>query len=58
MPIDLAALIDPRTTALLLQECQEGVIGKQSALPEIARAAQRELMRRVWCARRTPRARA
>jgi nicotinamidase-related amidase len=44
IPVEVSALIDPRTTALVLQECQEGVIGKQSALPEIARAAQRELI--------------
>jgi nicotinamidase-related amidase len=27
MPVDLAALLDPRQTALLVMECQEGIIG-------------------------------
>src|SRR5262245_23950685 len=44
MPIDLRSLVDPAHTALVLQECQQGVIGRQSALPEIARAAERELI--------------
>jgi len=39
VPLDLAALIRPTHTALVLQECQEGVIGAQSALPELAAAA-------------------
>lgn len=39
MPIDLAALVDPAHTALLTQECQNGVIGEQSALPQLAEAA-------------------
>lgn len=38
MPIDLAALIAPERTALVTQECQEGVIGEKSALPEMAAA--------------------
>jgi len=39
MPIDLAALLAPAHTALVTQECQRGVIGDRSVLPEIARAA-------------------
>jgi nicotinamidase-related amidase len=39
MPLDLAALVVPARTALVLQECQEGVIGAESALPELAAAA-------------------
>ncbi|MFM9371153.1 cysteine hydrolase [Streptomyces sp. Da 82-17] len=35
----LAALLDPATTALLTVECQRGVVGEESALPELARAA-------------------
>ncbi|MFC7310548.1 cysteine hydrolase [Streptomyces monticola] len=32
----LAELLDPATTALLTVECQQGVIGTESALPELA----------------------
>lgn len=41
MPPDdrLAALLDPATTALLTVECQRGVVGEESALPELAREA-------------------
>lgn len=39
MPLDLHALVDPGHTALLTQECQQGVIGEQSPLPELAAAA-------------------
>lgn len=35
----LAAQTDPATTALLTVECQEGVVGPDSALPELAEAA-------------------
>jgi nicotinamidase-related amidase len=38
MPIDLAELMAPAHTALVTQECQEGVIGSKSALPEMAAA--------------------
>ncbi|MFJ9574452.1 cysteine hydrolase [Streptomyces bacillaris] len=34
-----AALLDPATTVLLTVECQQGVVGPDSALPELARAA-------------------
>jgi nicotinamidase-related amidase len=39
MPRDLGAVVDPAHTVLLLQECQKGVIGELSALPELAAAA-------------------
>ncbi|MDI6412100.1 MULTISPECIES: cysteine hydrolase family protein [Streptomyces] len=36
-PDRLAAQLDPATTALLTVECQRGVVGPDSALPELAR---------------------
>jgi nicotinamidase-related amidase len=39
VPLDLTRLIDPAHTALVANECQRGVIGDQSLLPELARAA-------------------
>lgn len=44
MPIDLAALVRPEHTVVLLQECQQGVIGPQSVLPELAKSAQEGLI--------------
>ncbi len=38
----LVDLVDPRTTALVTQECQGGVIGPQAGLPMLAEEAQRE----------------
>ena len=38
MPIDLAALVAAEHTAIVTQECQQGVIGSKSALPELAAA--------------------
>ncbi|MGW0312298.1 cysteine hydrolase [Streptomyces flavidovirens] len=35
----LAGQLDPATTVLLTVECQQGVVGKDSALPELAAAA-------------------
>ncbi|MFI8933534.1 cysteine hydrolase [Streptomyces sp. NPDC053474] len=35
----LSRLLDPAITALLTVECQQGVVGPQSALPELAEAA-------------------
>jgi nicotinamidase-related amidase len=35
----LSELLDPRTTVLLTVECQEGVVGADSALPELAAQA-------------------
>ena len=39
MPIDLAELVAPAHTALVLQEVQNGVIGTPSALPALTEAA-------------------
>jgi nicotinamidase-related amidase len=39
MAIDLAALVAPAHTALVTQECQNGVIGERAALPQLAAAA-------------------
>lgn len=39
MPVDLKSLVDPAHTALLTQECQNGVIGDLSALPQLAAVA-------------------
>jgi nicotinamidase-related amidase len=36
----LSELLDPEATVLLTVECQQGVVGPDSALPELARAAQ------------------
>ncbi|HEV7733832.1 MAG TPA: cysteine hydrolase [Candidatus Binatia bacterium] len=41
MPIDLSALLEPRHTALLLMECQEGIIGEGGKLGALAEAVQR-----------------
>jgi len=37
--LDVASLLDPAHTALVANECQRGVIGDRSLLPELARAA-------------------
>ena len=39
MPLDLSALVDPAHTALVTQECQNGVIGERAALPALAEVA-------------------
>jgi nicotinamidase-related amidase len=39
MAVELGALVAPGRTALIIQEGQRGVIGDESALPELARAA-------------------
>ena len=60
MPRDIAPLVDPAHTVLMLQECQKGVIGSLSVLPEMAEAAQKEMVpnvvRLVAAARRGRRA--
>jgi nicotinamidase-related amidase len=43
MALDLRALVDASHTALVTQECQRGVIGDLSQLPELAAEAQRAL---------------
>jgi len=44
VPVDLAALVDPAHTAVVTQECQNGVIGSPAALPELAAIARREMV--------------
>jgi biuret amidohydrolase len=39
MPLDLAALVAPAHTALVLQEVQNGVVGTPSVLPALSEAA-------------------
>lgn len=39
MPVALADLVDPIHTALVTQECQNGVIGEAAVLPELAAIA-------------------
>jgi nicotinamidase-related amidase len=46
MGLDLRRLVAPGHTALVTQECQVGVIGEQSPLPELAAAA-REILPNV-----------
>jgi len=41
MPVDLKALLDPRQTALLMMECQQGIIGGGAALGALGEAVQR-----------------
>ncbi|MDT5339570.1 MAG: hypothetical protein QOD90_5075 [Mycobacterium sp.] len=40
MPASLRESLTPATTVLLTQECQRGVVGPNSMVPELARAAQ------------------
>ena len=40
MPVDLVSLVDPSHTAVVTQELQGGVVGAESALPELAEAAE------------------
>jgi len=39
MALDLRTLLDPNTTAIVTSECQNGVLGPESSLPELAAAA-------------------
>jgi nicotinamidase-related amidase len=47
VPLDLRSLLDPAHTALVTQECQRGVIGDLSQLPDLARAAQDGMIQNV-----------
>lgn len=47
MPRDLRAIVDPEHTVLILQECQKGVIGDLSNLPDMAAAAKVEMIPNV-----------
>jgi nicotinamidase-related amidase len=44
MPVDLTDLVDPAHTALVTQECQNGVIGEPAALPQLAEVARRQMI--------------
>src|SRR5438132_13129538 len=44
MTFDLRELIDPAHTALVTQECQNGVIGDNAIFPELAAAAREQLI--------------
>ena len=39
VPVELSSLVAPGHTVLVTQECQNGIIGEQSALPGLAAAA-------------------
>jgi nicotinamidase-related amidase len=39
MAVDLGSLLAPETTAVVTSECQNGVLGPSSALPQLAEAA-------------------
>jgi biuret amidohydrolase len=41
---DLAELVDPSHTALVTQECQNGVLGEQAVFPELAAAARESMI--------------
>ena len=47
MPVDLAALVQPEQVALITQECQRGVVGDLSPLPELAAAARGPMLQNV-----------
>ena len=49
MPVDLAGLLEPKRTALLMMECQEGIVGERgerAALADDARLALHQEERR------------
>ena len=41
MALDLRTLLDPNTTAVVTSECQNGVLGPETSLPDLAAAARR-----------------
>ena len=47
MPPDLNALLAPQRCALVIQECQRGVIGDLSELPALAESAQQGMIERI-----------
>jgi nicotinamidase-related amidase len=47
MPLDLNALLSPRQCALVVQECQRGVVGDLSGLPALAEAAKEGVLQNV-----------
>jgi nicotinamidase-related amidase len=44
MPVDLASLVAPERTAIVTSEVQKGVVGERSVLPQLAEAAQAEMV--------------
>ncbi len=44
MAIDLAAMVHPSHTVLVTQECQNGVIGRDAALPQLAEIAREQMI--------------
>jgi nicotinamidase-related amidase len=44
VPRDLATLVDPAHTAVVTQECQNGIIGADAALPVLAEQARRSML--------------
>lgn len=44
MPIDLRGILEPAHTAVLVIECQEGVLGENSPVGELARSVRESLM--------------
>ncbi len=44
MPLDLAGLVDPRHTAVVTSEVQNGVVGERSVLPALAEAAAAQML--------------
>jgi biuret amidohydrolase len=44
MPVDLAELVDPLHTALVTQECQNGVIGEEAVFPQLAAVARKTMI--------------
>ncbi|MBU6328856.1 MAG: cysteine hydrolase [Acidobacteria bacterium] len=44
MALDLRSLLDPTTTAVVTSECQNGVLGPDSALPDLAAIAKEHMV--------------
>ncbi len=44
MPIELASLVEPAHTAVVTQECQKAVLGSEAVFPQLAEAAQEEMV--------------
>lgn len=44
MSVDLAELVDAPSTALITQECQNGVLGERAVFPELAEVARKHMI--------------
>ena len=44
MSVDLAELVDPSSTVLVTQECQNGVLGERAVFPELAGIARKQMI--------------